>query len=69
LAVAFAAPLGAINSSVTLASLASLALLGGIGAKVGGAGVIKPVGRVVLWGALAMALTYGIGRLVGAPIG
>ena len=49
-------------------SLLFLALLGMIGAKAGGAGVLKPTIRVMFWGALAMALTTGIGALFGKVI-
>jgi VIT1/CCC1 family predicted Fe2+/Mn2+ transporter len=45
--------------------LAFLALLGALGARVGGAGLVKPTLRVAFWGALAMAITTGIGTLVG----
>ena len=49
-------------------SILFLALLGLIGARAGGALLLKPVMRVVFWGALAMALTAGIGRLVGTAV-
>jgi VIT1/CCC1 family predicted Fe2+/Mn2+ transporter len=51
--------------AVSVASLGFLALLGAIGAKVGGANVMRATARVTFWGALAMALTAGIGALVG----
>jgi vacuolar iron transporter family protein len=54
--------------AVSLASLAFLALLGALGAKAGGARVLLAAGRVTLWGALAMALTAGIGALVGTVV-
>ena len=53
---------------VSIASLMFLALLGAIGARAGGAGVIKATFRVTFWGAMAMALTAGIGALVGTAI-
>ena len=53
---------------VSVASLAFLALLGGVGARAGGAPLLKGVVRVTFWGALAMAITAAIGRLVGAAI-
>lgn len=53
---------------VSLASLLFLALLGAIGAKVGGAPVAKATLRVAFWGALAMAITAGIGKLVGTAV-
>jgi VIT1/CCC1 family predicted Fe2+/Mn2+ transporter len=43
-----------------------LALLGGLAARAGGAPVTPGVVRVTLWGALAMAITYGAGALFGA---
>ncbi|MCW2370352.1 VIT family protein [Sphingobium sp. B11D3D] len=49
-------------------SILFLGLLGGIGARAGGAKPWRPVARVVFWGALAMALTAGIGRLVGTSV-
>ena len=53
---------------VAVGSLLFLALLGMIGAKAGGAGVIRPTIRVMFWGALAMALTTGIGALFGKVV-
>ena len=47
---------------------ANIALLGAIGARAGGANVIRATARVTFWGALAMALTAGIGALVGTAI-
>ena len=46
----------------------SLALLGFLGARTGGAEVLRPIVRVTFWGALAMALTAGIGRVVGTVL-
>lgn len=50
---------------VAIGSLVFLALLGMIGAKAGGADVIKPMIRVTFWGALAMVMTTGIGAVFG----
>ena len=50
---------------VALSSLVFLALLGGIAARAGGASVIVGAARVTFWGALAMALTAGVGQLFG----
>jgi len=47
-------------------SLMFLALLGGLAARAGGAGVMVGALRVTFWGALAMALTAGVGSLFGA---
>jgi VIT1/CCC1 family predicted Fe2+/Mn2+ transporter len=61
-------PASMLVITVSVASLAFLALLGAIGARAGGAGVVRPTLRVTFWGAFAMALTAGIGYLVGAVI-
>ena len=50
-------------------SLAFLALLGGLAARAGGAGVMMGAIRVAFWGALAMALTAGVGSLLAGPTG
>ena len=50
---------------VSGASLFFLALLGGLAARVGGAGVAAGAIRVTFWGALAMAITTGVGALFG----
>ena len=47
------------------ASLIFLALLGGVAAFVGGASATRGAIRVTFWGALAMALTAGVGALFG----
>jgi len=46
-------------------SLFFLALLGFLAARAGGSPVIASVTRVAFWGALAMALTAGVGALFG----
>lgn len=53
---------------VSAASLLFLALLGAIGAQTGGAPIGKATLRVAFWGALAMAVTAGIGKLVGTAV-
>jgi vacuolar iron transporter family protein len=47
-------------------SLLSLAVLGGFGARAGGAPIVAGAMRVTLWGALAMALTGAVGSAFGA---
>lgn len=47
-------------------SLAFLALLGGLAARVGGASVAVGAGRVTLWGAVAMAATAAVGATFGS---
>jgi VIT1/CCC1 family predicted Fe2+/Mn2+ transporter len=53
---------------VSGASLFFLALLGGVAASVGGAGVAAGAIRVTFWGALAMAITAGVGAFFGTVI-
>ena len=50
---------------VSGSALVFLAVLGGVAARVGGAGVAAGAMRVTFWGALAMALTAGVGALFG----
>ena len=61
-------PRPALIAGVSIASLVFLGLLGAIGARAGGAHVLKATLRVMFWGALAMALTAGIGALVGTAL-
>lgn len=49
-------------------ALVALVILGGIAAYAGGASIAKGAMRVAFWGALAMALTAGIGRLFGSVV-
>lgn len=65
LLVVLLVPASAIMWAVSSCALFFLALLGALGAAVGGAPVTTGVVRVTLWGALAMALTAGIGALFG----
>jgi VIT1/CCC1 family predicted Fe2+/Mn2+ transporter len=53
---------------VSAASLAFLAVLGAIGAKAGGANMLRATVRVTFWGAFALALTAGIGKLFGTVV-
>jgi VIT1/CCC1 family predicted Fe2+/Mn2+ transporter len=68
LAVAALAPHGFIVGAIAAVTLAMLAVLGGLGARAGGAPVLAAVVRVTFWGALAMLVTAGVGRLVGASV-
>ena len=61
-------PRSALIPVVIATSLVFLALLGGAGAYVGGASVTKAALRVTFWGALAMALTAGVGALFGTVV-
>ena len=60
------APARGLIPLVAGTSLIFLAVLGGLAARAGGAGVIIGAIRVTFWGALAMALTAGVGWLFGA---
>lgn len=53
---------------VSAGSLVFLALLGAIGAQAAGANVPRAMARVTFWGALALALTAGIGALIGTAV-
>jgi VIT1/CCC1 family predicted Fe2+/Mn2+ transporter len=56
---------GSLIPVVAGCSLLFLAVLGGLAAHVGGARVLPGAGRVLFWGALAMAITAGVGALFG----
>lgn len=58
-------PVSALMWVVSGSSLLFLALLGSLAARAGGASVITAAARVTFWGALAMALTAGVGALFG----
>ena len=55
-------------AAVSVASLLFLALLGAIGARAGGADIVKATARVTFWGAFAMALTAGVGAIFGTAV-
>jgi VIT1/CCC1 family predicted Fe2+/Mn2+ transporter len=59
------APAESLGAFVAGGSLACLALLGGLAARTGGAPVRAGVVRVTFWGGLAMAVTAGVGALLG----
>src|SRR4051812_24993999 len=59
-------PASARASVVVVVTLLALGLLGDLGAQLGGAPRRRASARVVVWGAIAMAVTAGIGALVGA---
>jgi VIT1/CCC1 family predicted Fe2+/Mn2+ transporter len=58
----------ALIEAVVVTTLLLLALLGATGARIGGAPLWRGALRVLFWGALAMAVTAGIGHLVGAQV-
>ena len=68
LIAALVAPGPYLIPAVAAASLLFLALLGGLAAFAGGAGATRGALRVTFWGALAMALTAGVGALFGTVV-
>jgi len=58
-------PVSALMWAVSGSSLLFLAVLGSLAARAGGASVMTAAARVTFWGALAMAITAGIGALFG----
>jgi VIT1/CCC1 family predicted Fe2+/Mn2+ transporter len=65
LVVVLLVPESALLWSVAASSLLFLAVLGSVSARAGGASVKLAALRVTFWGALAMAVTSGIGALFG----
>ncbi len=59
------APSHLVVPAVGIAALLALAVLGGVAARTGGASTLPGVLRVTFWSALAMAVTYGVGRAAG----
>ncbi|MDH4462936.1 VIT family protein [Acidovorax sp.] len=68
LAVATLAPRASLLYWVAATAMVFLALLGAVAARMGGAGMAVGAGRVTFWGALAMAITAGVGAWFGAPV-
>jgi VIT1/CCC1 family predicted Fe2+/Mn2+ transporter len=68
LLITLLAPANIMATAVTATSLAFLAVLGWLAASAGGARPAVGALRVAVWGALAMALTYGVGTLFGAVV-
>jgi VIT1/CCC1 family predicted Fe2+/Mn2+ transporter len=68
LAVALLAPLALIGWTAPVTSLIGLALLGFWSARMAGARPLRPVARVMFWGAAAMAITAAAGALFGALV-
>lgn len=65
---ALVAPAGAVSWTITAVSVAGLAVLGAVGAHLGGAPLLRGTARVLFWGVLAMAITAAIGKLVGHAV-
>lgn len=68
LLLVLAVPTSALVWTVSGSSLIFLALLGSLAARAGGSSVLRATVRVTFWGALAMAITAGVGALFGAAL-
>lgn len=68
LAVAAVAPMNLLAWAAPITSLVFLVLLGVWSARMAGVDPVRPVGRVVFWGAVAMAITAAAGALFGAAV-
>ena len=68
LVLVLVSPSSFLIPAVSVGSLIFLALLGAIGAKAGGAGLLRPTIRVTFWGAFAMGLTAVIGAIFGKVV-
>lgn len=68
LVVSALSPVGGLPVAVAAGSLVFLAVLGALSARAGGAPVWPSTIRVTFWGALAMAVTAGIGALFGTAV-
>lgn len=66
--VVITAPASSVVMIVAAASLVCLAALGALAGRAGGASALTGAGRVAFWGALAMAITAGVGKLFGTTI-
>jgi len=65
IAVAAATPDGELVFLIATTALVSLALLGALAAKTGGAKILPGVIRITFWSSLAMGITAGVGALFG----
>lgn len=68
LVLAVFSPATVLMPVVAGGSLVLLGGMGGLAARAGGANVLLGAGRVVLWGALAMAATAGVGAVFGTVV-
>jgi VIT1/CCC1 family predicted Fe2+/Mn2+ transporter len=68
LLVTAVAPRATLIAWVSGTALVFLAALGVVAARTGGADVLRAAWRVTFWGALAMAVTAGVGTLFGAAV-
>lgn len=69
LIVVLLAPEARIAVLVAASTIVGLAILGGLGASAGGAGLVRGAARVTFWGAIAMAATAAVGAIFGVTTG
>jgi VIT1/CCC1 family predicted Fe2+/Mn2+ transporter len=69
LIVALLSPPAQITLVVAASTIVGLAVLGGLGASAGGAGIVRGAARVTVWGALAMAATAVVGMIFRVKAG
>ncbi|BEO51874.1 hypothetical protein SMQE21_18140 [Serratia marcescens] len=69
LLVAMWVPVAWTRPALVASALISLGVLGGIAAKTGGALILPGVARILIWSALAMAVSSGVGLLFGVTAG
>ena len=69
LIVVLLSPESRIIVLVAISTVIGLAVLGGLGASAGGAGLLRGAARVTFWGALAMAATAAVGAIFGVTVG
>ncbi|GAA3660789.1 MULTISPECIES: VIT1/CCC1 transporter family protein [Acetobacter] len=62
---ALMSPANVVSWTVSAVSLISLAVLGIVGARAGGASPWRPAMRILFWGIVAMIVTAGIGKMFG----
>lgn len=62
------APPAMLLAATMVVTVLALAVLGALGGWTGGAGLLRPALRVVVWGVIAMAVTFGVGSLFGAVV-
>jgi VIT1/CCC1 family predicted Fe2+/Mn2+ transporter len=68
LLAAWLSPQNLLTLTVSVASLIFLAVLGAIGSRKGGSNIWVGVARVGFWGAVAMAVTAGVGAAFGTVV-
>jgi len=64
----WAVPLSVLTPTIVVVSLALLAVLGAMAARLGGAPLARGALRVAFWGAVAMGCTALVGRLLGTAV-